>query len=447
MEKREVVTPAKKQKLSESLDPLEVLHSDVFELIFQHFRNDDVLKSSEVSNLWFEITESSSKCTDKLHLKVVVPYGRDVPLNFHCISSELISQRKYQNIYLHNFRDIVPEVVKTLTGRSWRKVFISTRNLKSRKDFLDIMSLIEQTVENLSISSTSLENPAESDGEEVRLTFPQLKNLHLNRCYGLLMKEISDDCRNLRILEIDLDHLTWSKQQNFLRKILAKNEQLETLTLWRCSAEYAFQLESIPSYRFKLKTFFLKNGEQTTVEEENCLFKFLESQADSLETLRLEDWYGIGVFKLMFKMSKLKDLTIDLYDVENTIDWDNLELNPSFSIKKFYIDSYRNNRTKANIFNALFTAMPDLRFLTMDYLDNVSLQSIGLRCQMLEELEILELKASRVDDPLFFPRLKRFQCEDRIKMRIKQRINRKEIHRRSTFEHLVLTAKPFFVTQ
>ena len=445
MEQVQIETPAKKQKLSQSLDPLEILHSDVFELIFQHLRNDDVLEISAVSLSWFAITEQSAKCIEKLHLRVVVPYSKDVPKKFYSASSDLMSKRKYQNIYLHNFRNIVPEVLNILTGRSWKKVYISTRNLKSRKDFQDIMKLIEQSVENLSISLTSLENPAD-EGEEVRLTFPNLKYLDLNRCYGLLMKEISDDCRNLKTLEIDLDHFTWNRNQIFLRKILENNEQLEKLKIWRCSAQIAFPLEAIPLYRFKLKTFSLKSSEQTTDEEENCLFAFLESQVDSLETLRFEDWHGIGVFKLIFKMTKLKEISIDLYDVEKTIDWENLELNSNSSIRKFNLDGYRNNRSKAIIFNTLFNAMPNLKFFSMDYLDNISLQSIGLRCQMLEELEIQEMRANRVDDPLYFPRLKRFHCEDRIKMKIKQRINQKHVHQRSNFEQLMLTAKPFFVS-
>ena len=66
---------------------------------------------------------------------------------------------------------------------------------------------------------------------------------------------------------------------------------------------------------------------------------------------------------------------------------------------------------------------------------------------MLEELEVQELRAAKVHDPLFFPNIKRFHCEDRINMKTKRRINMKAVEERSAFENLILTAKPYFVTK
>lgn len=441
------VVPAKRQKLQESLDPMQFIHSDVLDLIFQHFKNDDVLACSLVSPLWFETTEKSVKCMEKLHLKLVVPYDKEEALKCNTVSSDLISKRNYQNVYLHNFQNILPEVVKIVSGGNFKKVFISTRKFESRKDFQNIMQLIEATVENLSISLTSLMDLTD-EGEAVNFSFPRLKNLDLTRCHGLLMKEIAKKCKNLSILKIDLDHITWRKQRTYLKKILTNNSQLEKLTLWRCNASFAFQLESVRKYRFRLKTFIYKNSAvgSPTDEDENCLYDFLESQADSIETLRLEEWFGVEVLKLIFRMPKLRELTIDMYYAESTIDWENLKMSRSSSITKFHIDSYR-SRFKVRVFNALFDAMPNLKFLTTDYLDNDSLKSIGLRCQMLEELEVQELRANQIDDPLYLPRIKRLHCEDRIRMKTKQRINRKPLDERSAFEQLVLTAQPYFVTR
>lgn len=364
-------TAAKRVKLTETLDPLEILHSDIHELIFQHFSDEDVLEASIVSPLWFEATETSAKCMEKLHLRIVVPYSEEKSERFMSISNDLTSQRKYQNIYLHNFHNIIPEILKILEGRNWKKVYISVRNLHTKQDFQDVMTLIEPSVENLSISLTSIRN-LEQKPPKVNFTFPKLKNLDLSRSHGLLMEEISENCKNIKTLRIDLDHLTWMKHQKFLHKILANNDKLEKLTLWRCSAEIPFQLEFIKTYKFKLKTFYFKNRDQSlpTDAEENCLFDFLESQANSLESLKLEEWMGIETFKLQFKLPKLKELTLDMFDAEKTIEWDNLQLTPSSSITKFHIDSYRKNRQKIKIFNAIFGAMPNLKFLTMDRLDD-----------------------------------------------------------------------------
>lgn len=363
--------PLKKVKLSDNCDPLEILHSDVYDLIFQHFGNDDVLEASVVSRLWFAATESSTKCMEKLHLRIVVPYCEEKNEKYQTISQDLKSQRSYQNIYLHNFHNIVPEILMILEDKNWKKVYISVRNLHTKQHFLDVMSLIEPSVENLSISLTSIKS-VEAKLSRVNFTFPNLKNLDLSRSHGLLMEEISENCKNIKILKIDLEHSTWLRHQNYLHKILANNKQLEKLTLWRCSAEIAFQLEVIKTYKFNLKTFLFKNRDNSspTDIDENCLFDFLESQANSLESLRLEEWMGIEVFKMQFKMPKLRELTIDLYDVETTIDWDCIQLTPSSSMKKFHIDNYRKNKQKIKIFNAMFDAMPNLKFLTTDYLDD-----------------------------------------------------------------------------
>lgn len=162
-----------------------------------------------------------------------------------------------------------------------------------------------------------------------------------------------------------------------------------------------------------------------------------------METLRIEEWFGVEVLRLIFKMPKLVQLTLDVDDAEATIDWENLNLPKSTSIRKFHIDSI----SKLRICDALFNALPDLRVLTIDRLNNDTLNSIGSRCEMLEELEIQELRANKVDNALFFPHIKRFHCEDRIKMKIKRRINIKPEKERTAFEKLVLAARPYFVTQ
>lgn len=436
--------PPKVPKLEKYMDPMEFVNPDVYEHIFQHFNSTDVLEASLISPEWFEATALSPKCLAKLHLRIVVPYNKEEAEKYNKISEYLKSERNYQNIYLDNFQNIVPEIIRMMTGRKWKKVFLSVRNLENKSDFMEIMKLIEPTVENLSISRTTIRNSAI---ENTNLTFPSLKKLELHRSCGLLMKEIAVNCKTLRHLKIDTDIGFWKANAHHLREILANNEQLEKLTLWKCSAQHAFNMESINRYRFKLKTFVYQNsGDQfgaATDEEENCLRDFLISQSDSLETLRIEEWFGVEVLKLIFEMPKLNHLTLDLDDAETTIDWDNLHLNPSMSIKKFHIDSI----TKVRICIALFNALPNLRMLTIDRLNNDTLNAIASRCHMLEELEIQELRATLIDDPLFFPNIKRLHCEDRINMRVKRRINIKPIERRTSFEQLVLTARPYFVTQ
>ncbi|CRL08613.1 CLUMA_CG021665, isoform A [Clunio marinus] len=437
--------PSKKNKLN-NLDPFQRIHSDLLELIFQHFINEDVLSVSTVSPLWFKLTEKSNKCMEKLNLKIVVPFSKGEEKKFENMSSDLKSLRLYENIYLHNIQNVVPEILQILQRGKWKEVYMSMRKIKNKKDLLEMMKLVELDVENFSMSYSFLENPNDILVEvqpEVKMSFPKLKNLDLSRNNGLLMNEIAFECKSLKVLRLDFDNETWKRNSENVRKILANNSELENLTLWRCQTHLAFKKESISLHKFKLKMFSYKNEFPM---DRSCMFDFLESQAESIETLRLEDWCGIEILKLIFKMPRLKDLIVDLFDVELTIDWTKVNFNSNTSITKFEIESYSCNKSRLKIFNALFEAMPNLKFLITDCLDKVLLKAVGTHCRALEELEVQELRTQSIHDPQLFPNLKRFHCEDRIDMRVKQRINIKPVGQRSKFEQLILEAKPYFVT-
>lgn len=352
-------------------DPLQVLSSDLFELIFQHLRNEDVLESSLVSPSWSKHTENSQRCMEKLHLKIVIPFDdkNGDGERYQSISKDLKSGRKYQNIYLHNIRDYLPQVLDILEGRNWKKVYISSRNLKSKAEFYKIIEHICPKVENLSISFTWLQASAE-DVAVQKFAFPCLRILDLSRCCGMLVEEISDDCVNLRELKLDFDKGTWKRQEENVWKILKNNRSLEKLVLMRCCPELIFKYEKIQQYQFRLRNFFLTTKKDTsTVLESNCVHDFLESQAEHLESLRLEEWFGLHVFRMIFKMPRLRALIIDLYDAEDTIDWENLSLSTSFSIEKIHIDGYP-EELRTELFASVFDAMPNLRVLVMDYIDN-----------------------------------------------------------------------------
>lgn len=383
-EEFEIIPPKRVKvvhKLCENCDPLQILSEDTFELIFQHLKNDDVIQSSYVSSSWSKYTENSPKCMEKLHLKIVIPFDEKTGEieRFQSISNDLKSARRYQNIYLHNIRDFLPQVLDILSGRNWKKVYISSRNLKSKAEFYKIIELISPRVENLSISFTWLQASAE-DVDVRKFNCPHLKILDLSRCCGMLVEELSDDCSNLRELKLDFDKGTWKRQEENIRKLLKNNTKLEKLALVRCTPELIFQLEKIQQYQFKLRNFFLTTKkDSSSVLESNCMHDFLESQADNLETLRLEEWFGVQVFRLIFKMPRLRVLIIDLYDAEDTIDWESLCLTSSMSIEKLHIDGYP-EKIRTHLFSAVFDALTNLRILVMDFLDN----DVSISCKSMK---------------------------------------------------------------
>lgn len=75
-----------------SLDFLQFLYSDVFELIFQHLSFNDVISASLVNKQHFDITAASSSCMKKINVIA------DYTIVLHPEKS--ISKRSYQNILL-----------------------------------------------------------------------------------------------------------------------------------------------------------------------------------------------------------------------------------------------------------------------------------------------------------------------------------------------------------
>jgi hypothetical protein len=94
--KQNMEPKTKKVKLSEenvSLDPLERIHSDLHNLVFQHFKGTDVMELSKVATSWYLNLGSSQVAMSKVQLSLVVQ-----PKKYE--DALLTSQRRYSSFAL-----------------------------------------------------------------------------------------------------------------------------------------------------------------------------------------------------------------------------------------------------------------------------------------------------------------------------------------------------------
>jgi hypothetical protein len=147
---------AKKMKLygvKVNLDPLEQIHSDLHNLIFQHFKGKDVMKLSKVATNWYLILGKSQIAMSKIQLSFVVrPKTRQVG------DALLTSQRRYSNIvFLCHLKSNAMQRFNNL------KAFAdSIEHLEIGKILNDLLEMLEETI---------------PDSNSIR--FPKLKSLNL----------------------------------------------------------------------------------------------------------------------------------------------------------------------------------------------------------------------------------------------------------------------------
>jgi Leucine-rich repeat (LRR) protein len=158
----------------------------------------------------------------------------------------------------------------------------------------------------------------------------------------------------------------------------------------------------------------------------------------------LDEWHGIEILKFIFGMPKLTEITFDLINTEKTIDWENVNLPQNPSITSFYLESYAPSNDYIKMFNTLFDALPNLKILSLEVIKNKCLESIGVRCKNLEEIDVQTFNVTDLPDPNCFPKIKKFQCADCVQKRLKQRINMKPVADRTNFEKLILAAVPSY---
>lgn len=407
----------KKMKLS-SPDPFIVLEKKVFELIFQHFSFENVKVSSTVSTLWFKTTGRSNKCMERLNLLIKYP-------NLASPAHSTLSC-----LFMDSFKITKP---KLMAGRAWKKVHLDA-SCYERTDLFDIKKQIAQSVKRLTISNYPRKS-SHNEEPEPQLSFPNLKVLRASFADGLLFTEISQQCKNLKTLEVFSTIGCTQKiimNQDFVYTIMEANNHLEEITL---NIGYLMFIPgAVQRLQFKLKKLKYKGMPE---DPHISFYEFVQSQAASLEYLSLSIGFSIEIVELVFTMEKLRHLDFDIRFLTLHDNWDYVKLGQRPSIVEFRLTSCSDNYEQNRLAKKLVRAMPNLRSLYCSNLNDELMKSISLSCPTVEKLEVPNFNVDEVE-PLCFPSIKKFKCSNFIPTNLVERIKAKSAEQRSAFERLLL---------
>lgn len=159
------------------MDPFVIFPLEVSERILNYLRGSDILSSSLVSPIWYEVIADSAKLMDKVRLR----------LNCFCKIQDVrllaLSTRKYQHIIIEE-GDFLPcercieNASEIIVNKKLRTVEIVRSEFATTKEAIKFLEKFEKTVEWLLLMEVRIHENIK-DKNQTPLKFPKLKELHV----------------------------------------------------------------------------------------------------------------------------------------------------------------------------------------------------------------------------------------------------------------------------
>lgn len=342
--------------------------------------------------------------------------------------TSLVSERKYRNICADLAKQSLNEFLQILFSakRKWKRVELSNGNFADEQ----FLSKIHATVEDLFLTRINI-----CERSLVNFTFPRLRRLKLFSCNGELVKNFAKCSMLIDLCFSELTNKSTLDIEGFTN-LLSNNKYLEKLTIFTTNLQTCLPKQLTPRYQFKLKKFVIDSCSKFTSEDEReCLIQLLKSQAPSLEVVTINLWSGTEALVICFGMPNLRDLSCNLKNREENLDWTSVDLSLNLKLERFHISNI-SSRESLSFFNAAFINAPNIKIYKAKFMHSDDLISLSNNCKNIEELYIENFNVSQLPNFNCFPKLKRFKSWD---------VNDDLLHllkmkgAKNTFEKLILS--------
>lgn len=378
--------------------------------VFSYLSLKDLLQASHVNKQWYEITAESHQF-EKL------------TLHFDNRSEEFMteenigilrsSKRKYQNVWilLSLFWDIpsFPEFLEEKAG-SWKKLSLSgghsnrsaewerrEDNFEYRELYLKLIEIIEPSIEELSIGT--LEYKELPDEVRSHWTFPHLKSLHFFRLPYNFYKFFGR-CTTLEKLRWSPSGLEVANVTPDVKALLRNSRNLKSMIITWGGTDF---LKQSSEFTFKLNHFeFEQHGGPELAED---LHAFLETQAESLETLTIKSRFNCDCFNVILSgMPRLHSLSTKFCMIEPAISslQQPLPVNTTITSLELGYGSARNETT----IETFLSALPNLKHLRLPEVDDHTLLVASRLVPNLESLQTPWYHVSNYPEGDIFPNIK-----------------------------------------
>jgi hypothetical protein len=350
----------------------------LFEMIFQHFNGDELIKFSEINTFWFSSIAFSRKLMKKIKVVIRKPkFSSDKFMTTYETQLLKNSLREYQNfeitscVYLSCELSNELQEILSAPEREWKSISITKTCFPSTEDLIGIFKAIEKNVENLIIENLSVVDSTSGKHQQAAsLKFGKLKSLKIQHVDRNLFEQAFCWCENVEELHLLEGYYSLgSKGTQLLLKILQRNKKLKKFHISSHIFSQIFYKDISESVSFRLIRFTLNNVCEASFDGNIQLnfFYFLLAQMEHLESVTLKAWLGEEILKLLFEMPKLKSLKLKGVHCEKTnIPWEDLNLNPSQSITHL---NYQDISCNDVVFKTVLNATPLLKSLSLYSMD------------------------------------------------------------------------------
>lgn len=406
-----------KQHESSTLYPFDHLHTDVHELIFQHFNFSDFFKFSVASRKSFEDSLSSPKCMRRVNVNAdaLLAMGIESP----------VSRRPYQNISLTKYKDpsvssMFVKILRSLGHCRWKSLTVMGIDIK-RNDLIEILEMIESSIEELVISScVILQFP-----EDAIFSFKKLKVLNLSDCNP---PEPGGAEQNIELFR--QRHRIKQHNARLVGKTILRNcENLEKLTLGNWDTYFITNDSDLEFIKFRLKKLEIVTDPNATFDRE-AYIQFIQRTSQQVDHLSIVGGRVRNAFlETIFRLPHLESLKIT-----RMILTDPIRLQVNTAITKLHL-VYKHLPVEQQ--EVILTNTPNLKFLSIHTINNDNINFISEKCPRLESLSVAYLWIPHGN---FFHNLKQLEIAADVPYVLEQRIRATPEAQRTQLERLILHA-------
>lgn len=268
----------KATELSTSVnDPMnaEVFPDEIRELVLSYLPVTDLVCATLVSKLW-NFTIGSSLTFRKRIAINIHSWNKHPPIEIGN------SNRSYETLSISDFK-ISSQTLRSLRDKNWRNVTLSIGKISSQRSFVKLMESFS-TVKNLKIMCNNIRELSGSP----RLALPDLESLVLTDITLDLFDMFityHPSLKSLSLRFVSCDILSPRRVGVAIEEFFKLNSQLKDLEINYYVTNDLF-VDDISKSNLKLRSLTIGLDETTKTTQGN-IEKFLRSQGDSIEHLKL----------------------------------------------------------------------------------------------------------------------------------------------------------------
>lgn len=368
------------------MDPTNYLPAEVNEKIFGHLSGRELLSAALVSSVWNLQIGSSIHCMKKLKLGMRsdwMEFSEDE-------KNILLCGRRYQNVLISEATGLVSFVYEVMQmSRQWKSVEIFCLEFPTTSDCVKFFKLFEASVENLVLQQVTIKEP---EDVVVDFNFAKLKTLRMKQSDKIFMS-MFNRCSSLETL--NLAYVPSDRSE--VMEMLSCHQNLKNLIV---SSElyniiFSADVKQLPTHLEELTV--NSNGLFVDVSATwNHFFSYLETQTSSLKKLNFDNWLGVEVMKLAFRMEALKEFRMFHLPA---LDWSAMSLPASKSIETLDIVTV-DIHNKLRI-EAILKAVPTVKHLRLRSMNLETAEFIAVNLKLLQSIELVH--SSSDDFKLLMP--------------------------------------------